>query len=102
MHHFTVSLAERGSEERRTTTHGVIACAFLILSPSKRDATLLRAFLLVFISKYYDATLSNTREDKQPQVNINYFFSEKRITKTTITNLHVQYRCNIKLYMYNI
>ena len=33
------------SEERRTTARGLIASSFRILSPSKRNATLIRAFL---------------------------------------------------------
>ena len=47
-HNFTYSLAARCSEERRTTCRGLIASSFLILSPSKRDSTLLRAFLFSY------------------------------------------------------
>ena len=37
---FTYSLAALGSEERRTSSRGLIACSFLILFPSKQDSTL--------------------------------------------------------------
>ena len=37
---FIYSLAALGSEERRTSSRGLIACSFLILFPSKRDSTL--------------------------------------------------------------
>ena len=47
-HNFIFSLAARDSEER-TTALDLIASLFLLLSPSKRDSTLLRAFFLILI-----------------------------------------------------
>ena len=47
-HNFTCSLAARDSEER-TAALDLIASLFLLLSPSKRDSTLLRVFLFILI-----------------------------------------------------
>ena len=55
------SSAGRGSEERRTTARDLIASSFLIVSPSKRDTTLLQAFLFLS-SEYVLETKNNNRK----------------------------------------
>ena len=51
-HNFTYSLAARCSEERRAICRGLFASSFLIVSPSKRDSTLVRAFLFSYFLRW--------------------------------------------------